>query len=162
MDFQNKKKLKNSAGQNGFTLLELIVVMVIMSIVMAVLMPRLSEQLMGNSLRSAVSELGTIAASARFRAADTGKQHVVVIDTESSELKLLSGDKSKILSMTLLPPKVTVKDMELLGKSVSGHEMHIIFYPQGTATPARMRLVSEKRESMNLVVAGADGGVYVR
>ncbi|TIH18111.1 type II secretion system protein [Marinifilum sp. JC120] len=162
MDFQPQKHSKNESGQNGFTLLELIVVMVIMSIVMAVLLPRLSEQLMGNTLRAAASDLGTIATSARFRAADTGKQHVVVINSESGELKLLSGDKGEILSLTSLPAKVAVEGMELLGKSVPGYEMRIIFYPRGTATPARLKLVSEKQESMHLIVAGADGGVYVR
>ena len=149
-------------GQSGFTLLELIVVMVIMSIVMAVLLPRLSGQLAGNSLQAAVSDLSSIATSARFRAADTGKEHVLVINRKSKDLKLLNGKRSKILSRTVLPAKVGVGKMELLGKPVSGPEMQIIFYPRGTATPARLSLVSEKRESMHVFVAGADGGVYVR
>ncbi|WP_421899503.1 pilus assembly FimT family protein [Maridesulfovibrio sp.] len=162
MDFQPHNNLKHEPVQNGFTLLELIVVMVIMSIVMAVLLPRLGDQLLSNSLRAAVSDLGAIATSARFRAADTGKQHIVVINQETRNLKLLSGDKGKILTLTSLPERVAVEDMELRGKSVSGHEMRIIFYPRGTASPARFKLVSEKKESLNLIVAGADGGVYVR
>ncbi|WP_320173371.1 type II secretion system protein [Maridesulfovibrio sp.] len=162
MDFQPRKNLNHAPVRNGFTLLELIVVMVIMSIVMAVLLPRLSGQLTGNSLRAAVADLGAIATSARFRAADTGKQHILVINKETKNLKLLSADKGEILSLTSLPARVAVKDMELLGKSVSGHEMRIIFFPRGTATPARFKLVSEKQESLQLIVAGADGGVYVR
>lgn len=148
--------------QSGFTLLELIVVMVIMSIVMAVLLPRLSGQLMGNSLQAAVSDLSSIATAARFRAADTGKQHVVVISNKSKDLKLLSGNKKEILSRTLLPVKVDVENMELLGKSVSGQDMQVVFYPRGTATPARLKLVSAKQEIMHVFIAGADGGVYVR
>ncbi|WP_415719354.1 type II secretion system protein [Maridesulfovibrio sp.] len=148
--------------ENGFTLLELIVVMVIMSIVMAVLLPRLSGQLTGSSLQSAVSDLGSIATAARFRAADTGKEHVLAINSKSRDLKLLSGNKNKILSRVNLPEKVTVGPMVLLGKPVSGPEMQIVFYPGGTATPARLRFSSGDNEILNVLVAGADGGVYVR
>ncbi|NDV27653.1 prepilin-type N-terminal cleavage/methylation domain-containing protein [Desulfovibrio sp. JC010] len=162
MSKQPAKDSRYERAQSGFTLLELIVVMVIMSVVMAVLLPRLSGQLMGNSLQAAVSDLSSIATSARFRAADTGKEHVLVISRKTGDLKLLSGNRSKVLSSTQLPEKVAVGNMELLGKTVSGPEMQIVFYPRGTASPARLKLVSEKRESMHVFVAGANGGVYVR
>ena len=162
MYFQPSKYRKCECAQEGFTLLELIVVMVIMSIVMAVLLPRLSGQLAGGSLQAAISDLSSLATSARFRAADTGKEHIVVINSKKKDLKLLSADGRKILSRTSLPAKVVVENMELLGKPVSGPEMQIIFYPRGTATPARVKLVSAKQESMHVFVSGADGGVYVR
>ncbi len=142
--------------------MELIVVMVIMSILMAVLLPRLSGQLAGGRLQAAVSDLSSIATSARFRAADTGKEHIVVISNKNKDLKLLSADGRKILSRTILPEKVDIGSMELQGKPVSGPEIHIIFYPRGTATPARMELVSANQENMHIFIAGADGGVYVR
>ncbi|WP_321400496.1 prepilin-type N-terminal cleavage/methylation domain-containing protein [Maridesulfovibrio sp.] len=162
MDCQSSIVQIHDHGQNGFTLLELIVVMVIMSIVMAVLLPRLSGQLMGSSLQAAVSDLSSIAVSARFRAADTGKDHVLVINTKSRDLKLLNGKRSNVLSRISLPEKVAVANMELQGKPVSGHELQIVFFPRGTATPARLKLISGKQESLHVFVAGANGGVYVR
>jgi len=159
---QPSKDRVHAQGKNGFTLLELIVVMVIMSIVMAVLLPRLSGQLTGSTLQAAVADLSSIATAARFRAADTGKEHVVAINSKSRDLKLLSASKGKIISRTPLPEKVTVGPMVLQGKPVSGPEMKIVFYPRGTATPARLQLVSGGQERMNVFVAGSDGGVHVR
>ncbi|WP_419781838.1 type II secretion system protein [Maridesulfovibrio sp.] len=159
---QPSKDRSHAQGRNGFTLLELIVVMVIMSIVMAVLLPRLSGQLTGSSLQAAVSDLRSIATAARFRAADTGKEHVVAINSRSRDLKLLSAGRGKIISRTPLAEKVKVGSMVLLGKPVSGSEMKIVFYPRGTATPARLQLVSGDQERLNVFVAGSDGGVHVR
>ncbi|MFW5837368.1 MAG: pilus assembly FimT family protein [Desulfovibrionaceae bacterium] len=112
-------------GQAGFTLLELMVVMVVMCIAMAVLIPRLGGQLAGGELRSAAMDMGAMAWAARFRAADTGVHHVMVLDRQTGELRLLSADGQEVLSSKRLPDKVKVEDMELEGRRVDGHELRL-------------------------------------
>lgn len=146
-------------SQNGYTLLELIVVLVIMSVVMAVLLPRLGTQLSGSSLRSTRLDFSSIAWAARYRAADTGAPHFVVVDRKAGELRLLGRDGATVLLRKQLPQKVAIARMELQGKQKTGRDMRITFYPQGTATSAEVQLATGG-ERLSLAVNPANGAVH--
>ncbi len=62
-----------SGPQSGFTLLELIVVLVIMSTILAVIAPRLAGRGQAASLRGVAHELQGLAAAARARAVFSGE-----------------------------------------------------------------------------------------
>ena len=153
---------RRQPNQAAFTLLELMVVMVIMCIAMAVLLPRLGGQLTSSTLRAAVQDLGALAWTARFRAADTGAPHVLVLNRAAGEMRLLGAGGSGVVSFKRLPSKVSVDRMELKGRRVDGEKLRVTFYPQGTATPARLRLRADNKESMNVAISGADGAVHAQ
>ena len=143
----------------GFTLLELMVVMVIMGIVMAVQLPRLGGQLTGSSLRSAARAVGALAYSARFRAADTGCPHVLVLDGRENQVRLFDEDGRGPLLSRRLPRGVSFDRMESEGRAAENNMLRITFYPQGTATPAELLLSGSERRHLLLTVSAADGAV---
>lgn len=146
----------------GFTMLELIVVMVIMGILLAVQLPRLGGQLTGSSLRSAVDMVSTMAYSARFRAADSGTPHVLFFDSRKNRLALLREGQEGSLISKELPAGISMRDMEQKGESVYG-ELRVVFYPQGTASGGKVLLSSSGEDDrLLLTVYEADGVVDAR
>jgi Tfp pilus assembly protein FimT len=126
---------------------------------MAVLLPRLGTQLSGSSLRSARLDFSSIAWAARYRAADTGAPHFVIVDRKARELRLLGRDQATVLLRKQLPQKVDVTRIELQGKESTGGDMRITFYPQGTATAAEVQLATGG-ERLSLTVNPANGAIH--
>lgn len=146
--------------RDGFTLLELIVVMVIMSIVLAVQLPRMGGRLTGSSLRSAAQAVTTLACAAKFRAADTGRPHVLIVDSRKNQMQLFMSPNGGPLMSKRFPEGVTVRRMKSQGREVDESLLRIFFYPRGTATQAELVLsgVTGDRSSA-ITVSPADGVV---
>ncbi len=80
---------KPGARASGFTLLELIVVLLIISVMMAVVAPRLAGRSQAATLRGAGHDLQTLATAARARALLSGRS-VALLLGDNGELRLVS------------------------------------------------------------------------
>ncbi|OEU68779.1 MAG: hypothetical protein BA863_06560 [Desulfovibrio sp. S3730MH75] len=145
----------------GFTIMELMVVMIIMGIILAVQLPRLGGQLTGSSLRSAAQMVGTMAYSARFRAADTGLPHVLIFNSRENKVQLFAREQNGPLISKHLPDGISMDNMELEGDPISDL-LRVTFHPQGTATGAELLLIGGETDNLLLKVYAADGVVHAQ
>jgi len=76
--------------RHGFSLLEITVVMTIIGLTMALALPRLAALRDGASVRSAMSEVGTLFLSARQMAITRRAAVAVVLDTAGGAIELRS------------------------------------------------------------------------
>lgn len=81
--------------QSGFTLLELIVVLVIMTVMLAVTAPRLAGRGQAALLRAAGHEIQTLATAARSRAVLHEQVVGMMLSSEGREMRLISKEDSQ-------------------------------------------------------------------
>ena len=146
----------------GYTLLELIVVLVIMSTALAVVLPRLASRLSASRLSAFASDLSALAAMARQRAVQEERDWVVSVVLEPPFLSLAPAGEARAAEARRPPEGVRVAWAETLGRRVEGRVLTLRFHPDGTATPARLRLVSGPEADLVLEVQGAQGAVRAR
>jgi len=69
-------------GQRGFTMVEIVIVMVIMSLVLAFAGPRIAKSLGGLTLKTTANKVSGILRFARSQAVATGTLHSVIFDID--------------------------------------------------------------------------------
>jgi type II secretion system protein H len=82
--------LSRPRNHYGFTLIELIVVLLIISVMLAVTAPRLAGRSQAALLRAAAGDLQTLATAARARAVLQGQSVGLLLSNEGRELRLVS------------------------------------------------------------------------
>ena len=87
--------------ENGFTLLEFLVVLIIMSMVIAMSIPAFSSYIRGTRLRTAAREISTAIMSARTQAITLRKNRTVFFDTAEGNFGIEDDEEG-----WLLPPGV--------------------------------------------------------
>ncbi len=148
----------------GFTLIELMVVLVIMTVFTGLALPRLVEQ--GKSARknACFSDFATMVGAAKFRAVETGVRQEVVIDMERDAISLtdpLTGDKSVLISKKL-PSGLWVDSVQTGTQKVGHGSKQLPFYPDGTSVYALIAIQSNDTESMIFTLDGATGTIAVQ
>ncbi len=138
----------NGAKAGGFTLIELIIVLVIVAIVTTVSIPRIGAVFQAISFRRMVNNVIVFLRDARLDALSTGKKVSVVVDLKSGKFTRTSpeagGGAKKSLSMPRGVKIEIVREDKKRGKSKSlfGRDKNIEFnfYPNGTASGPRLLL----------------------
>jgi len=77
----------------GFSLIEIMIVLVIMSVMLAVAGPRVAKSMRGLTLRSTTKKIAGAMRYARSRAVNTGRIYNVVFDAENNRVVLLQAQK---------------------------------------------------------------------
>ncbi|MFQ5466684.1 MAG: GspH/FimT family pseudopilin [Kiloniellaceae bacterium] len=125
---------------NGFTLLELLVVLVIMGVMLAAAPAALQRVLPGLGLSAAGREIAATMRAARGQALRDNRETAVVVDTRAKTYGLEGVARHTVDS-----------DFELAlvaarSEQLSDTAARIRFYPDGTSTGGRVTLSAKKRK----------------
>ncbi len=123
----------------GFTLIEIIIVLVVAGLLLALVPPRLSGVLASAEVRSAARELASALRYARSRAVTAHAEVLLTVDTERRRYRL-SGSRWRSLPDDLQLTLTTARS-ERRSRSIGS----IRFYPDGTATGGQIKLSSGAR-----------------
>jgi len=124
-----------SVRRRGFTLMEMLLVMAIVSLVLAVAPPLLSAAMPGLQLKGTARELAAALRQARSRAVTLGSDAVLELDLQGHRAQVTGGDQAVHLPEALDITLVTA-DREL----DDAQHGRIRFYPDGTSTGGRITL----------------------
>lgn len=131
---------------DGFTLIELIIVLVIIAMAAAVSIPRVGSLFETTSFRKTVNKVIVFLRDARVDAISTGKKISVVVDSENGKLvRLTDGGEveTQNIASLQLPDEVEVK-IEREDK-FKDENVGFAFYPNGTASGPRLLLKNTER-----------------
>lgn len=135
----------------GFTLVELLLVLVLIAISMAAIIPRIGESISGWQVRENSKNMLAVIRLARQMAITMQEVMVFVLDSDSTSFAVKSvshSPGSSDISNDFLVPRQFlgegVKIVQLEGFDQLGSERVIVFWPDGRAKKAHFTLATEK------------------
>ncbi len=161
---------KNGPRRGGFTLLELVLVMIVLFILAGVAAPRFSDFFPSLQVGRTADELLAWARKARSEAALTGARHRLVFDVEGGRYWIEYEPKplrepgiyrkmSGFWGEGTLPDGVTLESLEGLEED-QGLRV-LVFRPDGTSEDASIVVANERGDRRTLRVVGATSQVSV-
>ncbi|GER06633.1 general secretion pathway protein GspH [Iodidimonas muriae] len=118
---------------NGFTMIELLVVMAVMGLVIAVATPRFHHALPGLEFRHAVHNLAAAMRQTRAAAIASGATQVLVLDLDDSLYQFPNGDPQALPQGLRFENLVDVTDIDR-----DERQVRYVFYPDGTSPGGRV------------------------
>jgi general secretion pathway protein H len=129
----------NYRRAGGFTLVELIVVLVIVSLMLALVGTSISRNIKGAEMRTAARKVTASLRYTRTRAILTKTEQVFLIDTEALTYKAAEREQESLPEG--MNVELTTARSELTSETAGG----IRFYPDGASTGGNMRLEANGR-----------------
>ena len=126
--------------QGGFTIIELLVVMVIMALAYTLASPMISSGVSGAELKASARQIAAGLRKARSDAISRRQESVLTLDLASRQFQL-TGDAR----VYRLPPSVAVKVFTAQSELVGGTAGAIRFFPDGGSTGGRITLSANAR-----------------
>ncbi len=142
----------------GFTLVELLVVLVIMTVFTGLALPRLLEQSKSARQNACFSDFATVVGMARFHAVETGRPQEVVVDLERDTISF--GSKGGVFKR--LPSGLSFASVRKGFHSVRYGSVQLPFYPDGTTVNTRIEIEEQNRQQLLLEIDGATGALVAR
>lgn len=157
--------------QRGFTLMELMIVVVIIAVMMAVILPSLRGVAENNRLRGSVRELMSLMKYARSEAVFNARTTEVFLDTEKRQYWLdlrtpdpKTGKYNPKGKRTTMERKRTLENDVWFGNVeaqnnniIDGGIIAIDFYPDGSASPSLITVKNTKEVNYTLEVLKSTG-----
>ena len=128
-------------AQVGFTLVELLVVLVIMAMAYTLVSPMISSGVSGTELKASARQLAAGLRKARSEAVARRQQTVMTVEVEARQFQL-SGDPR----VYRLPQSVAVQLFTAQSELVAGTAGAIRFFPDGGSTGGRITVTSHLRK----------------
>ncbi len=135
----------------GFTLVELLLVLVLIAISMAAITPRIGESISGWQVKESSKNMLAVIRLARQMAVTRQQVMVFALDSDSTSFAVksasLSPGSSEVSNDFLVPRQFLgegVKIVQLEGFDQLGSERVIVFWPDGGAKKAHFTLGAEK------------------
>ena len=125
----------------GFTLLELLVVLAVISLVVGLAVPRIAGALPGAQIKGAAYDLAVALRAARSHAIRSNQEAVFTLNVESRRYSMAGENKSRDLPADLRVTLETVRS-ERYDDDTGGFR----FFPDGTSTGGRITLTGDDRE----------------
>jgi general secretion pathway protein H len=129
----------STGNRGGFTLVELLVVMVIAALMLGLVATSISRNISGAEMRSAANKLAASLRYTRTRAILDKKEHVFLVDTEKQAYQAPKRDA--VVLPEGMKIALTTARTELTSESVGG----IRFYPDGGSTGGFVELDANGR-----------------
>lgn len=142
----SSKPIKNShydLDQKGFSLLEIMVVMVIIGFMVVLIPPRLSGVMESTKAKAAAREMVSALRQSRSKAIGSQQEQVFKLDLDK---KTFSLDRKK---STKLPDKMQISLYTARSEQFSDQTGAIRFFPDGSSTGGRIKLTME---NLNLFI----------
>jgi len=141
MTYQAKpdRPQRNVRHARGFTLVELLVVLVIASLVLALVGTSISRSISGAEMRTAARKLAASIRYTRTRAIISKSEQVFLVDTE--ERSYTAAGREPVNLPGEMEVQLTTARSELTSENVGG----IRFYPDGGSTGGSVALESNGR-----------------
>lgn len=127
------------SSQAGFTLIEIIVVMVVVGLMVAVIPPRLNGTLEKMKGKAAMRETISALRQTRNLAISSGKTARLVINIANNTLKI-DDQTAKTLSKTIRLGLLTARSEQLSEQAGA-----VRFYPDGSSTGGRIKFAAGKQ-----------------
>lgn len=131
--------LTQTSKGRGFTLVELLVVMVIAALVLALVGTSISRSVSGAEMRSAAHKVAANLRYTRTQAILQKEEKVFVVDTESRTFQ--APEREPVELPEGMNVALTTARTELTGESAGG----IRFYPDGGSTGGLVQLETDNR-----------------
>ncbi len=127
--------IRQRRASRGFTLLELLIVLVIGASLMAVAPPLITRAMPGMELKSATRHVASALRYARSRSASAGEEMVISFDLEARKMTT-QGQSRPYQIADAVKVEVLTAESETEGEKIA----RIRFYPDGGATGGRVTL----------------------
>ena len=124
----------------GFTLLEMLIVLVISSIVMAALIPNFGPAIARAQLYSATRDVASALRHTRGQAMLTGQDALFELNTEQHLYRVTGRPK-----VYKLPPEVQLGLITTTTETLDEGTGRIRFFPDGSATGGRVTLIANRQ-----------------
>lgn len=135
---QNINQRKRS--QNGFTLVEIMVVLAISALILGLVPPLLSNAIAVTKVKSASRELAVNLKQARNESVEKQAETTLTLNIDSYQYSL--GKQQAILS---LPEDVSLKLITAKSEQLSDSSGQIRFFPDGSSTGGQIKLSYQKQ-----------------
>ena len=154
------ERMMRHSREKGFTLLELVVVLVVIALAIAISYPSLSRGTSALHLRSVGRDVLNSLRYARERAIT--EQTVMRVTVNKGERKItLTDDYGEGSRTFVLPDDVRIQSMVLAGQEVREGPLVVRFLPNGSATEAEILLQSVTGGALRIVADSITGGARV-
>lgn len=156
-------------GGKGFTLIELIIVLVILAAVLTITFPRMEAFFSGSYLKSSTRRLVGTIRYLHDRSATTGKRLRLCYDLDEDEYWIEEENeegefeelKTVLGRREALPEGISFLDIITPEGKMNSGQTFTLFFPKGYVTKSIIHLQNEKREVQTLLVKGTMGQVMV-
>ena len=148
---------RQSSGENGFTLLELIVVALILTLVLGIGYPSMSRGTSILNLQTASRDVLSTFRFAREKAISEQTSMMLIISRSEGRLELANILGEPMRSYTL-PSGVSIQRMERSGSEVRDDIMTVRFAPNGNLENVGIRLASSGGSRRMQIISDPLGG----
>jgi len=157
--------------KRGFSLLELMVVLILMSVTIALVAPSLSRLSRTVELKGAVKKVSAILRYCRSEAANRGQTYQALFDSNLREIRIQSTalkqeedakGEGKVFEKTyLLPEGIRMKGVNIPSSQDTSNLPRIEFYPTGGSNGGEIHLDTQDRRGYKIIVDFVTGTVKV-
>ncbi len=152
----NKRLNKGRSISSGFTLIELMIVLVVVGVLTGLIVPKLGGRLQGWRLSTSTRELQVFMDYLRERSVVEGKVYYLVIGPNGNEYwgrpEATGAPASARTHVRRLGEKIILES----------ETKQVAFYPDGSIDKITIRLVSAEGRSETLTTLGSFGSVKIR
>jgi len=152
-------------GSRGFSLLELVIVLLIISLLALLVTPRLTKTVSHMEVKSAAKKISAILRYCRSEAVNKNRIVQVNFDTESNLISVMSaeeGEEKPIMRNSYLLPRAIRMEKIEAGKTILENALPSFeFYPNGGANGGTAVIRGGEGRAYTLQVDFLTGGVKV-
>ena len=178
-------RANRSAGQSGFTLVEIMVVVIVIAILVGAVAPKLGGTLFGVRLRAAANELADMFDYCQQAAVATGRVHALTFDEEGHawEVTAEEAGESEMGEMTLpeiapemvpvslpghfvreLPESISIASISVFEEELMRDDaglLRVLFFPDGTSEFASFYLATPVGDRRAVKLNGMSGTITI-
>jgi general secretion pathway protein H len=150
----------NGYRDSGFTLLEIMVVLIVIALVMATALPSISRGATALHLRTAGRDILNTFRYAREKAVTEQTRMKVVVDREKQQLMLTDnfGDGARTF---ILPKDIRIQRIALAGNEIMDGFMVVRFLPNGSCDNSEVLLQTDKGPWLKVLTDPITGGARI-